>query len=108
MPASEEAKAPSWVVWVSKASDWRGPHCVCVVLLPADLCPDQPGGEQEVAVVCVPLVLEQRSECGLGGSSSRREVKLASHLGSRFFLGTEDRTNPFLLNLVSKKYGNAR
>ena len=44
---------------------------MCVCSLPADLCPDQLGGEQEVAVVCVPLVLEQRSECRLGGSSSR-------------------------------------
>ena len=30
VPASEETEAPSWVDWVSKASNWRGPRCVCV------------------------------------------------------------------------------
>ena len=61
-----------------------------VCLVTADLCHGGPGGEREAAVVCVPLVLEQGSECGLGGDSSG----LASHLGSSFFFGTEDRQTP--------------
>lgn len=68
--------------------------CVCVCLLPVDLCPGHPGEEQEVAVVCEPLVLERRSERRLGGSSSGWEVKLASYLGGRFFFGTKDGQTP--------------
>lgn len=43
LTANEETEALSWGDWVSKASDWKVPCCVCL----------QPEGKQEAAIICV-------------------------------------------------------
>lgn len=93
MPAGEEAEGPSWVDWVSKASDWRVPVLcvfVCVCCQGTFVLISQEGSWRWPSFAC-PWFWSREVSAGWVAAAAVGEVRVGGHLGSRFFFGTKDR-----------------